>query len=179
MNIKYGSYIQKVTFRKFNSCGRIPKKATPGSACYDVYSSRNVRVRSGGTEKIELDIGFQFLKRYVCRVYPRSRMLVLSNFLGDGVINSDYRGNIAIIPTNFAACDVDIKIGDRISQIMLLKPEEVSFEEVSEFTDRTVRGISGFVSINQYFFFFFFQQEQETRLMILVNLIVQAIKKNL
>lgn len=105
-------------------------------------------------------------------------MLVLSNFLGDGVINSDYRGNIAIIPTNFAACDVDIKIGDRISQIMLLKPEEVSFEEVSEFTDRTVRGISGFVSINQYFFFFF-QQEQETRLMILVNLIVQAIKKNL
>ena len=42
----------KVKFMKFSSRGRIPTKVTPGSACYIVYSSRDVRIRSGGTEKI-------------------------------------------------------------------------------------------------------------------------------
>ena len=37
------------------------------------------------------------------------------------MIDSDYRGNIGIILTNFTACDVDIKIGDRIAQIIILK----------------------------------------------------------
>ena len=77
-------------------------------------------------------------------------MSVLPTFLRGGVIDSDYRGNIAIIlTTNFTACDVDIKIGDRIAQIMFLRPEVVSFEEVTEFTYRTVRGIGGFGFTNK------------------------------
>ena len=76
-------------------------------------------------------------------------MSVLLTFLGEGVIDSDYRGNVGIILTNFAACDVDIKIGDRIAQIMFLRSKEISFEEVSEFADRTVRGIGGFGSTNK------------------------------
>ena len=114
----------KVKFKHFSSHGRIPTKTTPGSACYDVYSSKDIRLRPGGTEKIELDIGFKFSKRYICRAYPRSSMPVLPAFLGGGVIDSDYRGNIAIILTNFAACDVDIRIDNRIAQIILLRPEE-------------------------------------------------------
>lgn len=50
-----------------------------------------------------------------------------------------------VLPT----CDVDIKIGDHIAQIMFSKPEEISFEEVSDFTDKTVRGIGGFGSTNK------------------------------
>ena len=52
------------------------------------------------------------------------------------MIDSDYTGNIGIILTNFTACDVDIKIGDRIAQIIILKTAERSFEELSEFTDK-------------------------------------------
>ena len=50
----------KVRFKKFSSLGRVPTKVTPGSACYDVYSSRDITIRPGGTEKISLDIGFKF-----------------------------------------------------------------------------------------------------------------------
>ena len=42
----------KVRFKKFSSLGRVPTKATPGSACYDVYSLRDITIRPGGTEKI-------------------------------------------------------------------------------------------------------------------------------
>lgn len=132
-----------------NNEGRVRTKATPGSACYEVYSLRDVKLRPGATEKIQLDIIFQCSKRYVCRAYPRSSMSVLLTFLGEGAIDSDYSGNIGIILTNFAACDVDIKIGDHIAQIMFLRSKEISFEEVSEFTDRTVGGIGGFGSTNK------------------------------
>ena len=95
----------KVKFKKFSKLGRVPTKATPGSACYDVYSSIDIKIRPGVTEEILLDIGFKFSKTYVCRAYPRSSMSVLPTFLGGGVIDSDYRGNICIILTNFAAWD--------------------------------------------------------------------------
>ena len=76
-------------------------------------------------------------------------MSVLPTFLGGRVIDSDYRGNICIILTNFAASYVDIKIRDRIAKIMFLKPKDVSFDEVEDFNDRTARGVGGFVSTNR------------------------------
>ena len=76
-------------------------------------------------------------------------MSVLPIFLGGGVIDWDYRGNICIILTNFAASDVEIKIGDRIAEIIFLKSEEVSFDEVEKFDDRTSRGTGGFGSTNK------------------------------
>ena len=136
----------KVSFKKFSSKRHVPTKATPGSACYDVYSSIDITIRFGGTEKIPLETGFKFSKNYVCRAYSRSRMSVLLTFLGGGVIDSDYRGNICIILTNFAVSNIEIKTGDRIAQIMFLKPEEVSFGMIEEFDDRTLRGAGGFGS---------------------------------
>lgn len=49
-----------------------------------------------------------------------------------------------MILTNFESYDAEIKVGNRIAQIMFLKPQEVSFEEVSDFNDRTVRATGGF-----------------------------------
>ena len=76
-------------------------------------------------------------------------MSVLPTFLGGGVIDSDYRGNICIFLTNFAASNVEIEQNDRIAQIMFLKPEEVSFNEVEDFDDRTARGTGGFGSTSR------------------------------
>ena len=120
----------KVKFKKFSALGCVPAKATPGSACYDVYSPVDITIRPGGTEKIPLDIGLKFSKKYVCRAYPRSSMSVLPTFFGGGVIDSDYRGNISIILTNFAASNVEIKNGDRIAQIMFLRSEEVVLKKL-------------------------------------------------
>ena len=41
----------KVKFKKFSALGRVPTKATPGSACCDVYSPVDIKIRPGGTEK--------------------------------------------------------------------------------------------------------------------------------
>ena len=68
----------------------------------------------------------------MCRIYPRSSLSPLETFIGGGVVDSDYRGNISVILTNFDLSDVNITVGDRIAQIMFLKTEEASFDEVFE-----------------------------------------------
>ena len=136
----------KIKFKKFSALGRVPKKETSGSACFDNYSSIEVTLRPRQTEQIPLDIGFQFSKKLCCRIYPGSRLSLLPTFFGGGVIDSDYRGNISVILTNFSASNVDVKIGDRIAQIMFVKLEPVTFEEVENFTDKTVRSTRDFDS---------------------------------
>ena len=49
--------------------------------------------------------------------------------------------------TNFDSSDVNIKVGDRIAQIIFLKTEEASFDEVFEL-GTTARGSRGFGSTN-------------------------------
>ena len=56
--------------------------------------------------------------------------------------------------TNFSASNVDVNIGDRIAQIMFVKPEPVTFEEVKNFTDNTFRNTRGFGSTGNYVFCF-------------------------
>ena len=79
------------------------KKATSGSACFDIYSARQVKLSPEVTKTIVLDIGFKFSKTYVCRIYPRSSLSLLPTFVGGGVTDSDYRGNISVILTNFSS----------------------------------------------------------------------------
>ena len=136
----------KVKFKKFSSNACLPAKSTVGSACFDIYSAKGVLLLPGETKTVDLDLGFQFSKKYVCRIYPRSNLSLKPLFAGGGVINSDYRGNISVILSNFSSWSVDIEKGDRIAQIMFLKEEGVEFEEVNEFDNKTVRDTKGFGS---------------------------------
>ena len=73
-------------------------------------------------------------------------MSLLPTFIGGGVVDSDYRGNISVILTNFSSSDVEVNIGDRIAQIMFVKPVPLYFKEVEDFCGTTVRGSKGFGS---------------------------------
>ena len=86
----------------------------------------------------------------MCRICPGSSLSLLPTFIGGGVVDSDYCRNISVILTNFDLSDVNIKVGDRIAQIMFLKTEEVSFDEVFEL-GTTARESGGFGSTNQIF----------------------------
>lgn len=136
----------RLRFKKFREFDRTPTKATPGSTCFDVFSSREVRLRPGEMRQIPLDISYKFSNKLCCRIYPRSGLSLLSTSVGGGVVISDYRGNTEVILTNFSASDVNINLGDKIAQIMFIKPTPVFFEEVSYFSDNTVRCSGGFVS---------------------------------
>ena len=122
-------------------------KATSGSAWFDVFSSRSVTLEPGVTRTIETDFGLKFPKKYIAKLLPRSGLSLKPVFLGGGVIDSDFRGNICIILTNLSQRTIEIETGDRITQsFFFLKKEEVDFVEVEEFDDKTFRDTKGFGS---------------------------------
>lgn len=59
--------------KEFSMHGRVPQKASPGSACYDVYSAKSVILHLGETKPIETDISMKFSKKYAL---PSFRVVV-------------------------------------------------------------------------------------------------------
>ena len=78
----------KVKLKRFTCNARVLTRATQGSACFFyVYSAENVTLEPGVT---------------------RSGLSLKPCFLGGGgggggAINSDYRGNVSVILTNFSS----------------------------------------------------------------------------
>ena len=83
----------------------------------------------------------------MAKIYPKSSLSLRSVFVGGGMIDSDFRGNIRVIRSNFSSSRVEFNFGDRIAQVLFQKKEDPDFVEVSSFDDfPTKRGVDGFRS---------------------------------
>ncbi|KAK2978473.1 hypothetical protein RJ640_003227 [Escallonia rubra] len=65
--------------------------------------------------------------------------------VGAGVIDADYRGPVGVILFNHLDADFEVKVGDRIAQLIIQKIVTPEVTEVDDL-DSTVRGINGFGS---------------------------------
>lgn len=65
--------------------------------------------------------------------------------VGAGVIDADYRGPVGVILFNHSDVDFEVKVGDRIAQLILEKIVTPEVMEV-EHLDSTARGEGGFGS---------------------------------
>ena len=50
----------KVKFKRFSSHNLLPTKSTVRSACFDVYSAKDVTLGPCVTKTVNLNLGFQF-----------------------------------------------------------------------------------------------------------------------
>lgn len=81
-----------------------------------------------------------------CRIAPRSGLAVKHGIdVGAGVIDADYRGELAVILFNFGDKEFSVNKGDRIAQMVV---ERISYADVVEVDElcETQRGASGFGS---------------------------------
>lgn len=126
----------------------LPTYATNGSAGMDLYAAvENDFVVSPSETKliptgyiIELPIGFE------AQIRPRSGLAIKNNIglmNSPGTIDSDYRGEIKVVLTNFGKENFIIKRGDRIAQMIISKYEKINWNEVDELNN-TSRGDGGF-----------------------------------
>ncbi|KAK4379044.1 hypothetical protein RND71_000906 [Anisodus tanguticus] len=65
--------------------------------------------------------------------------------VGAGVVDADYRGPVGVILFNHSDVDFEVKIGDRIAQLIIEKIIVPEVEEVDDL-DSTVGGSGGFGS---------------------------------
>jgi len=83
---------------------------------------------------------------YEAQIRPRSGLAIqhqIGLMNAPGTIDSDYRGEVRIVVTNFGAKPFLVRRGDRIAQMIIARYSRVHWDEV-EGLEETRRGAGGF-----------------------------------
>lgn len=126
----------------------LPQFATPGSAAMDLRACLDgpVTLQAGAWAVIPTGLAMALPSAdYVALVFARSGLgikkgVCLSN--GVGVIDSDYRGEIAVGLVNLSGEDYTVQPGDRIAQLMVVPVVQPTVTLADEL-DETDRGSGG------------------------------------
>jgi len=113
---------------------------------YDLYAAESIVIPARGMEKVKTGIAIEFTSGHGALLRDRSSMASKGLAVTAGVIDAGYRGEIQVIMHNLGESDFAINAGDKIVQMIPVKPEtHFPVEEVAELTE-TVRGANGFGS---------------------------------
>lgn len=126
----------------------LPKYATEGSAGMDIYAvvADQVTLQPGETALIPTGFSVEIPQGYEAQIRPRSGLAIkhqVGILNAPGTIDSDYRGEVKIVLSNFGKNDFTVKRGDRIAQMIIGNYTKVVWNEVDAL-DTTMRGAGGF-----------------------------------
>ncbi len=139
----------RITIKKLHPAAIIPEHAyDDGDAGVDLASVEELTLREGERALVPTGIAVAIPQGFGGFVQPRSGLaarhgITLTN--SPGLIDSNYRGEIKVIMQNTGHADFEIRVGDRIAQLVVMPVEQVQFEEVDELPD-SGRGEGGFGS---------------------------------
>lgn len=147
--------------RLLSETAKAPKRATPGSSCWDVYADEPKVIMPGERALIRLGVSAELALGSEIQVRPRSGLAVKNGITCEGAallritdegikwhlgtIDSDYRGEIGAIIFNLSDTAFEVNVGDRIAQFAhcnILTDDFVLVNEVSA----TERGTGGYGS---------------------------------
>jgi len=128
----------------------LPSYATSGSAGMDVFATNRepIVLVPGETLMVPTGLSIELSPGYECQVRSRSGLAAKNGIFclnAPGTIDSDYRGEIKVILSNFGKEHFTIYYGDRIAQLVIAKYERVEWELTEKLTE-TERGAGGFGS---------------------------------
>jgi dUTP diphosphatase len=128
----------------------LPSRASPGSAGFDLRAAIDgeIVLRPGERLLVPTGLMLEIPPGWEGQVRPRSG-LALRHGIGianaPGTIDSDYRGEVAVILINLGESPVSLRRGDRIAQLVISRVETVELEE-AETLEESGRGGGGFGS---------------------------------
>lgn len=135
--------------KRVSSEAVLPKKATKGSACFDLYADiqKSIWVTQEMPAIIPTGLTFEVPEGYALMLYSRSghgfnHDVRLANAVG--VLDSDYRGE-AKVKLSADNKPYLVNPGERVAQAMLIPLPQYNIEEVGELSS-TERGTGGFGS---------------------------------
>ena len=136
----------KLSVKKLHPQAKIPAFAHLGDAGMDLYSVEAMVLKPGERRSVPTGIAIALPDGYVSLVWDKSGP---SHKFGvktlGGVLDSGYRGEYLIGLVNLGQEDFEIKVGQKIAQLLIQKVEHPDIEEVAELED-TSRGAGRFGS---------------------------------
>jgi len=128
----------------------LPSPASPGSSGFDLRAALPETAVLGPGERLLVPAGLilEIPPGWEGQVRPRSG-LALRHGIGvvnaPGTIDSDYRGEVAVILINLGTTPFPIQRGDRIAQLVIAPVAGIEWEE-AESLGESERGAGGFGS---------------------------------
>lgn len=126
----------------------IPKKATDGSAGYDVCSAEELTIQPGEFRKISTGIRLALPNDVEVQIRPRSGLAFkhgVTVLNSPGTIDSDYRGEVCILLINHGKIPFKVEVGMRIAQMIFSEIIPIDFELRNNLNE-SLRGSGGFGS---------------------------------
>ena len=124
----------------------LPKQSTIGAAGFDLQSADYVILYPGQRLAIPTGFAWAIPLGQVGMIRPRSGLAVRNGIdVLAGVIDADYRGDVAVVLVNHGDTSLQINFGDRIAQ-MVVQPCMVGVTVECDELSSTERGNGGFGS---------------------------------
>jgi len=146
----------KLYWKKLHENAKAPAVAHPGEdLAYDLFAVEDVTLTPGRVTLVRTGIAIQFEPPHGAIVKDRSSMAIKGIKTSAGVIDAGYRGELMVPLTldvnpprssDGGQTDYTIKAGDKIAQMIPVKPLTTFEVEESESLKGTVRGEKGFGS---------------------------------
>ena len=139
----------RLPFVQLRPEGQLPRSQHPGDAGLDLHAAAGMTVKPGERGLVPTGVAVAIPDGFAGLVLPRSglasrRGLTLAN--APGLIDAGYRGEIVCAVVNLDPSDaVEIAVGDRIAQLVIVAIPDVSGVLVDELP-RSARGSGGFGS---------------------------------
>lgn len=124
----------------------IPRRATEGSAGYDLYTPDEFTISAGERKLVKTGITTEFCPWVQAQIWPRSGLavkVVLDTLAG--ILDSDFRGEIGVVLINLGEHDLTFRVGEAIAQIVFMPVIHGVVEATGQISE-TVRGAGGFGS---------------------------------
>lgn len=125
---------------------RFPSRGSVGSAGLDLYALEEARIPARGRARVGLGLALGIPRGFVGLLRDRSGLAANRGItVLAGVIDSDYRGEVAVVLQNHGVEDHHVLPGDRIAQLLVLPCPALEVVLVDALKD-TARGSGGFGS---------------------------------
>ena len=138
----------KLKIKKLKSSAIVPSYAHPGDAGMDLFSTEDYLLKPGERVLVSTGISTEFEEGYELQIRPRSGLALkkgISIVNSPGTIDAGYRGELGVILINHGSEDFEIKVGNKVAQMIFNKFEIAEIEEVEELNE-SVRGEGAFGS---------------------------------
>lgn len=139
-----------VAYIRLDPLAKEPLYAGAGAAGADLFARtpESIAIPPGERAKVPTGLAIELPEGYEAQVRPRSGLAFkhgITVLNAPGTIDSDYRGELAVLLVNLGGEPFTVKDGDRIAQLVVAPVSRAVFHVRSELSD-TERGSGGFGS---------------------------------